>query len=90
MGRPTLREELAEAEARAAHLKRRIAGEGCIVAGHDWQMIGGKNAACELGSECRCSVPVNVCTVCSDCDYGDNPEAHEIVGRCAMEAGHGG
>lgn len=76
----TLRDELAEAESRAAHLRARIASEGCVTAGHDWQMIGGKNAGCH--DDCGCSVPVNVCKVCGDSDYGDNSEAEHTLAHC--------
>jgi hypothetical protein len=51
---------------------------------HDWQHIGGKNAGC--GPACDCSVPVKQCTVCKDFDYGDNPEAREIISECAERA----
>ncbi len=83
----TLRDQLAEAEAKAAHLRNRIAAEGCAVSGHDWRHVGGKNAGCEIGNDCGCSVPVHECAVCGDCDYGDNPEAFETIRRCA-EAYH--
>ena len=49
-------------------------------AGHDWQSTGGCNAGC--GDSCGCSVPVNVCTRCGDCDYGENEEADEVRSRC--------
>jgi hypothetical protein len=49
--------------------------------GHDWQSIGGCNAGChEL---CACSVPVNACKVCGDCDYGANSDAEQIRRDCA-------
>jgi len=80
-----LRDELAEAEARAEHLRRRIAAEGCAVAGHDWRMIGGKNAGC--GQDCGCSVPVHECRVCGDCDYGENADADQTIGACASGRG---
>jgi hypothetical protein len=79
----TLREELAEAEARAAHLRNRIAAETCATAGHDWRHIGGRNAGCERG--CCCSIPVHECTVCGDSDYGDNEEARTKIKACAEE-----
>lgn len=77
-----LQSALAEAEAQVHRLKREIAQGPCVEFGHDWQFIGGKNAAC------GCSVPVNVCTKCGDCDYGDNADADEIIKSCA-EADHG-
>jgi hypothetical protein len=51
--------------------------------GHDWQSIGGCNAGCELGDWCCCSVPVNVCSRCKDCDYGENEEAEATRVQCA-------
>lgn len=76
----SLRDELIEAEARAAHLRNRIAAEGCATAGHNWKHIGGKNAGC--CDDCGCSVPVHECAVCGDCDYGDNDEAVRTMALC--------
>lgn len=61
---------------------------GCE-AGHDWQSIGGRNASCKRGDWCCCSVPVNKCSRCGDCDYGENDDAREIRRQCAerMEMG---
>lgn len=53
-------------------------------AGHDWQSTGGCNCGCEDGA---CSVPVNVCTRCGDCDYGDNEDARETRELCAEKRG---
>jgi hypothetical protein len=53
----------------------------CAVLGHRWKFLGGANAGC--GPGCGCSVPVHVCEVCGDCDYGDNAEADEVKQRCA-------
>lgn len=53
---------------------------GCQ-AGHNWQSTGGRNASC--AEWCSCSVPVNVCTRCGDCDYGDNDDARDTIARCA-------
>jgi hypothetical protein len=52
---------------------------GCEV-GHDWVSIGGCNAGC--GPDCGCSAPVNECSRCKDCDYGDNAEAEEVRSAC--------
>ncbi len=52
---------------------------GCE-AGHDWHSIGGCNAGCH--EDCSCSVPVNVCSRCGDCDYGKNDEAAEVRAHC--------
>lgn len=59
---------------------------GCLLGNHDWQFIGGCNAACERGvADCQCSVPVHECSKCGDCDYGDNAEADRARERCAVE-----
>ncbi|MCL8382117.1 hypothetical protein [Xanthobacter aminoxidans] len=79
-----LHEQLEEAEARVAYLKRRIATAPCAEVGHRWKHIGGKNCGCENGS---CSVPVHECTVCGDCDYGENAEAEETRAECASRKG---
>lgn len=81
----TLREELAQAEAHAAELRRRIAATTCAEAGCDMQHVGGCNAGC--GDACVCSVPVHVCPRCGDSDYGDNPEAEETRRRCERGLG---
>jgi hypothetical protein len=49
--------------------------------GHDMQFAGGANAGCSR--DCMCSVPVHICTVCGDSDYGDNDEANEKRRACA-------
>lgn len=75
-----LRDELAEVEAKAEHLRRRIGASTCAEAGCDMQFVGGANAGC--GEDCNCSVPVYECTRCHDSDYGDSPEAVTIRERC--------
>lgn len=72
-------ERLQEAKAEVARLERVIASKSCAE-GHEWRSIGGCNAGC--GENCHCSVPVNICAVCGDCDYGENEEAREIVDKC--------
>ena len=49
---------------------------------HDWQSSGGRNAGCERGDWCACSVPVHVCARCGDCDYGENAEASDVRRSC--------
>lgn len=51
--------------------------------GHDWRSIGGCNAGC--AEWCCCSVPVNECSRCRDCDYGENEEADRIRATCDAE-----
>ena len=53
--------------------------------GHDWHSIGGCNAGCH--DLCCCSVPVNTCKRCSECDYGDNEEAALIRSECVLRYG---
>lgn len=48
--------------------------------GHDWQSVGGCNAGCK--PLCVCSIPVNECSRCGDCDYGDNDEARCVRALC--------
>lgn len=83
MSRP-LRDELAEAEARVETLKRDIARDtSCLKNGHVWKIIGGKIAGC--ARDCCCSIPVNECSVCGDCDYGDNAVARAQIDACKEE-----
>ena len=79
----SLAEELAAAEAHVTALKQKIARATCREIGaHDMQSIGGKNAGCS--EDCNCSVPVNECTRCGVCDYGQNAEARQIVTYCRL------
>lgn len=73
-----LRRELARLEALSEH-------GPCEDHGHDWVSFGGANAGCDSGDECGCSVPVNVCRKCGDCDYGENEEARRTVDECRAE-----
>jgi hypothetical protein len=79
----SLKDQLDAVEAEAARLRREIASGPCREYGHDWQSYGGRNAGCD--KDCGCSVPVNVCAKCGDCDYGENDEAREIVALCMAE-----
>jgi hypothetical protein len=45
------------------------------------QSYGGMNAG--SGDGCGCSIPVNVCMRCGDCDYGDNAYAVTTREECA-------
>lgn len=73
--------EFEAAKARVDQLARQIAAGPCKAVGHDWQSTGGCNAGC--GPDCFCSVPVNVCAKCGDCDYGENEDADKERARCA-------
>lgn len=54
---------------------------GCE-AGHNMRHIGGCNAGCH--EDCGCSVPVYACSLCGDCDYGDNNDADKTRADCAL------
>jgi hypothetical protein len=75
-----LTDQLAEARARVALLERQAAGATCAELGHDWRSLGGCTCGCR--EDAFCSVPVNTCARCKDCDYGDNEDAHEVRRRC--------
>lgn len=79
---PQLADQIADAEACLARLKRQAASATCADLGHDWQSIGGCNAGCD--DDCACSVPVHECTRCGDCDYGKNDEAEQVRRDCAL------
>lgn len=72
--------ELEDAKARVTTLQRQYKQASCLEVGHDWQSFGGANAGCS--DWCACSVPVNVCSKCGDCDYGDNDDAEEVRENC--------
>lgn len=65
-------------------VKRDFLFVGCAL-GHDMRSIGGCNAGCH--EECDCSVPVNVCTRCGECDYGVNDEAVQTRADCTATYG---
>lgn len=75
----TLLDQITETEARLAQLKRQAASASCAEVGHRWKSVGGANAGCCI--DCWCSVQVNECEVCGDCDYGD-PARSEIIANC--------
>lgn len=76
-----LNQRLEQARAEVAKLERQAAAATCAEVGHRWKQVGGRNAACDLEG-CDCSLPVNECEVCGDCDYGENAEAQEQLRRC--------
>lgn len=51
----------------------------CVVLGHKWVFSGGANCGCPYGG---CSIPVNECDVCGDCDYGNNEDADRMREEC--------
>lgn len=77
-----LADQIADARATLDRLEHQAAGATCVELGHNWQSTGGCNCGCH--EDASCSVPVNICTRCKDCDYGDNREAREIRERCAL------
>ena len=68
-----LAEQLEAARAEVARLERRAAQATCAEIGHRWKSMGGANCGCH--PDAYCSVAVHECTVCGDCDYGENAEA---------------
>ena len=64
------------ARAEAERLDRMMQHAPCSEVGHRWESTGGRNAGC--ADWCCCSVPVNECAVCGDCDYGQNDDAVEV------------
>lgn len=82
-----LAERLVAAKEHVAYLERAIGFATCTEIGaHDWQSLGGCNAGCS--KDCDCSVPVNECSRCHDCDYGDNDDAREVRRLCALQNGN--
>ncbi|MBD8549872.1 hypothetical protein [Sphingomonas sp. CFBP 8764] len=73
--------DISAAEARVDQLRRQLTASTCREVGCDMQSYGGMNAGC--GDGCGCSIPVNVCTRCGDCDYGDNARAVTTRAECA-------
>lgn len=78
--------QLEAARAEVARIQREIAAGPCRTHGHHWTSLGGTNAACS--EDCSCSVPVNFCSKCGDCDYGESDEADEVRRKCKEM--HGG
>lgn len=74
--------QLDAARAEVNRLERIAAAATCVELGrHDWRSDGGCSAGCK--PDCDCSVPVNTCRRCKDCDYGQNEEADEVKRLCA-------
>ena len=71
---PELADRIADARAELKRLERIAATATCRDLGHNWQSIGGCNCGCH--EDASCSVPVNECARCKDCNYGENEDAH--------------
>lgn len=84
----TLQEELEAAENAVAQVRAKMRAASCMEVGHRWVCLGGCNAGCS--DHCSCSVPVHECSVCKDCDYGDNPEGDHIREKCKQESREAG
>lgn len=78
---PELADKLEAARAEVVRLERQAAHAICIELGCNMVSLGGCNCGCHEGA--CCSVPVNRCTRCGDCDYGDNDEAEDVRRQCA-------
>ena len=75
-----LADQLAAAQAEVARLEREMAGRKCSEVGHRWVHMGGANCGCY--EDASCSVPAYECSVCKDCDYGQNAEAKRQRKHC--------
>lgn len=80
-----LADQIADAEAILAALRRQAGSATCAEIGHDWRISGGKNAGC--CDDCCCSVPVHCCARCGASDYGDTADADRIRADCAATSG---
>lgn len=84
-----LGEALDRAKAEVERLERAVKQATCAEVGrHTWVLMGGRNCGCvdQDGRGCgSCSVPVYECSVCKDCDYGENDEARQIIEQCEHE-----
>lgn len=77
---PELADKLEAARAEVARLERIAASATCAELGHDWVSLGGCNCGCHENA--ACSIPVNECRRCGECDYGDNDDARAIKDGC--------
>lgn len=79
-------ENLLEETERRKKIYREYVYNRCKVHGeHSMVFHGGSNAGC--GDMCICSIPVHVCELCGDSDYGDNDEASDIIKKCKDKNG---
>lgn len=64
-----------------------LAQLACAQGDHRWKSIGAAACCCDLGDGIygECSLPVNVCEECGDCDYGDSVDSDNIRANCACE-----
>ena len=72
--------QLEAARAEVSRIEREVAQGPCREYGHTWELLGGCNAGC--CNDCACSVPVNHCVKCGDCDYGENDDATIVRADC--------
>lgn len=83
-----LTDKLETARAEVARLERIAATATCRDLGCDMVNVGGANCGCmfmdDQGNPLpgQCSVPVNSCSRCGDCDYSENDEARETRSYC--------
>ena len=86
MASPSFLERLEAAKAEVMRLELQIKQGNCEEVGHDWVSIGGCGCGCKKASlGYSCSVPVNECRKCGDCDYGQNDDADTIRASCEAE-----
>lgn len=83
-----LAEKLDAARAEVARLERIAATTTCRELGCNMVSLGGCNCGCMFEDDegnpvpGQCSVPVNHCSHCGDCDYGDNEDARKYRLDC--------
>lgn len=77
-----LNRKLEEAKAEVERLQRQITAAPCSEVGHRWRLLGGASVSCCDDCECNLSVPVHECSVCGDCDYGENEWKEKAFSEC--------
>jgi hypothetical protein len=80
-----LAEKIEAARAEVRRLENLAVKATCAELGHDWKCLGGCNCGCH--EMACCSVPVNQCSRCKDCDYGENEDAAEVRRQCLLREG---
>lgn len=90
---PELADKLEAARAEVARLERIAATATCRDLGCNMVSLGGCNCGCMFQDDegnavpGQCSVPVNHCSRCGDCDYGENGDAREARRYCHEQWG---
>lgn len=83
-----LADKLEAARAEVTRLERQAMHATCTELGCNMVSLGGCNCGCMFTDDeghalpGQCSVPVNHCSRCGDCDYGDNDDARSVRSYC--------